>query len=141
MAADIYLEIVTPEKLVVAENAQTVVAPGSEGEFGVLPGHTPFLATLKVGTLHYRDESGTDRAVFINQGFAEVLPNRVTVLAQSGERRRDIDVERAKKALERARQRLATAAEEVDFERAMASLMRAQQRISMAESRTAARMQ
>ncbi|MBU2490455.1 MAG: F0F1 ATP synthase subunit epsilon [Proteobacteria bacterium] len=141
MAADIFLEIVTPEKLVVSEETQTVVAPGSEGEFGVLPGHTPFLTTLKVGTLRYKDASGTERYVFINQGFAEVLPDRVTILAQSGERRRDIDLERAKESLERAQQRLASATADTDYERAVGSLLRAQARLSVAESRTTARMQ
>jgi len=107
MAANIRLEIVTPEKTVVSEDAQIVVAPGSMGEFGVLPGHTPFLTTLKLGTIRYRNASGTERYVFISGGFAEALPDRVTILAESAERRIDIDMERAKSALERAQQRMA----------------------------------
>ncbi|MBW1988424.1 MAG: F0F1 ATP synthase subunit epsilon [Deltaproteobacteria bacterium] len=138
--ADIYLEIVTPERVVVGEQAQTVTAPGSEGEFGVLPGHTPFLTSLQVGSLRYKDASGAERCVFVSKGFAEVLPDRVTVLAQSGERRSDIDIERARQAMKRAQERLESGAPDVDFERAKAALLRAQHRLSLAESRAAARM-
>ncbi|MCZ7391635.1 ATP synthase F1 subunit epsilon, partial [Klebsiella pneumoniae] len=81
--------------------AQIVMAPGSEGEFGVLIGHTPFMTSLKTGILRYRDSGGTERFIFVSGGFAEALPNKVTVLAESAERRRDIDVERARSALER----------------------------------------
>ena len=77
MAENIKLEVVTPEKAVVDEDAQIVVAPGTLGEFGVLSGHTPFLSTLKIGTLRYTDSSGTERFVFISGGFAEALPDKV----------------------------------------------------------------
>lgn len=83
MAENIFLEVVTPSKAVVSEDAQIVVAPGTEGEFGVLRGHTTFLTSLKLGTLRCVDSSGVERAVFISGGFAEVLPNKVTVLAES----------------------------------------------------------
>ena len=83
MAENIKLEVVTPEKEVVSDIAQIVMAPGSCGEFGILPGHTTFLTTLKIGTLRYVDESGTERKVFINGGFAEALPDKVTILAES----------------------------------------------------------
>ena len=135
MAGNIFLEVVTPEKIVVSETIQTVTAPGSEGEFGVLAGHTPFLASLKLGTLNFKDDAGKARAVFINGGFAETLPNKVTVLAESAERRGDIDSTRAKAALERAQKRLESQEATTDFERAKRALTRAQARLSLAESR------
>jgi F-type H+-transporting ATPase subunit epsilon len=92
MAGNIRLEIVTPQKSVVSEDAQIVVAPGTLGEFGVLVGHTPFLSTLKVGTLRYTDAKGNEHYVFVSGGFAEALPDKVTILAESAERRRDIDI-------------------------------------------------
>ncbi|TFG44385.1 MAG: F0F1 ATP synthase subunit epsilon, partial [Bacteroidia bacterium] len=107
MAGNIRLEIVTPEKYVVDEEVQIAVAPGSLGEFGVLIGHTPFLTTLKTGEMHYTDAKGVQRYVFVSGGFAEALPDKVTVLAESAERRKDIDVDRAKAAMERAQERLA----------------------------------
>ncbi|MFO7963981.1 MAG: F0F1 ATP synthase subunit epsilon [Desulfobacterales bacterium] len=137
MAKNIRLEVVTPEKAVVNEDAQIVVAPGVLGEFGVLVGHTPFMTTLKLGTVRYTDASGVERCVFISGGFAEALPNKVTVLAESAERRCDIDLERAKTALERAEKRLAeqTAKEDIDFARARAALERALHRLKLAETR------
>jgi len=138
MAGNIMLEVVTPDKIVVNEEAQIVVAPGTEGEFGVLVGHTPFLTSLKIGVLRYKDREGVEHFVFVNNGFAEALPNKVTVLAESAERRKDIDIERAKRSLERAKKRLEEAAEkeEIDFHRAQASLQRAIIRIRLAESRS-----
>lgn len=135
MAGNIKLEVVTPEKAVVNEDAQIVVAPGSLGEFGVLVGHTTFLTTLKVGIIRYSDASGNERYVFVSGGFAEALPDKVTVLAESAERRRDIDLERAKAAMERAEKRLAEdrSKADIDFTRAKAALERALQRIQLAE--------
>lgn len=136
MAGNIRLEVVTPEQEVVNEEAQIVMAPGSEGEFGVLIGHTPFMAALKTGTLRYRDNAGTEHYIFVSGGFAEALPTKVTVLAESAERRRDIDAERARRAMERAQQRLAAAQDEIDFTRARAALERALYRLRMVESRS-----
>jgi len=137
MAGNIKLEVVTPEKSVVSEEAQIVMAPGSLGEFGVLIGHTPFFTTLKVGIIRYKDIKGEERFVFVNGGFAEALPDRVTVLAESAERRRDIDVERAKSSLKRAQERFEKAGdrEDIDFIRVRAALERALQRIKLAETR------
>lgn len=136
MAGNIRLEVVTPEKVVVSEDAQIVVAPGTLGEFGALIGHTPFLSTLKLGTIRYTDAKGTERFVFVSGGFAEVLPDKVTILAESAERRRDIDLERAKSALERARQRLEGKAEaDLNYTRARAALERALHRLKLLESR------
>ena len=134
MAGNIRLEVVTPEKYVVDEEVQIAVAPGSLGEFGVLIGHTPFLTTLKTGEMRYTDASGAQRYVFVSGGFAEALPDKVTVLAESAERRKDIDVDRAKAAMERAQERLAQSkAEDFDFNRAKAALERALHRIRLIE--------
>jgi F-type H+-transporting ATPase subunit epsilon len=138
MAGTIQIEIVTPEKIVVQDEAQIVMAPGVMGEFGVLIGHTPFLTALKAGPVHYTDAQGAEHFVFVSGGFAETLPNKVTILAESAERRRDIDIERARAALERAQKRMAEmrAKEEVDFARAQAALHRAIMRLKIAEGRT-----
>jgi F-type H+-transporting ATPase subunit epsilon len=135
MAKNIKLEVVTPEKSIVSEEAQIVMAPGAEGEFGVLIGHTPFLTTLKTGTVHYTAADGKQRFVFVSGGFAEALPDKVTVLAESAERRRDIDADRAKAAVERAQSRLDREQDkDIDFLRAKAALERALHRISLVET-------
>jgi F-type H+-transporting ATPase subunit epsilon len=85
MAENILLEVVTPEKSIVNEEAQIVMAPGVLGEFGVLNGHTPFMTALKLGTIKYTDMNGDERCVFISGGFAEALPDKLTVLAESAE--------------------------------------------------------
>jgi len=135
MAENIFLEVVTPQKAVVSEEAQIVVAPGSEGEFGVLYGHTTFLTSLKVGTLRYKDASGKERYLFVNGGFAEVLPNKVTLLAESAERRSEIDVSRAKLAKERAEKRISSSSDDIDFVRAEIALRRALHRLDIASVR------
>ena len=139
MAGSIRLEIVTPEKTVVSEDVQIVMAPGVLGEFGVLIGHTPFLTALKTGAVRYSDSQGVEHMVFISGGFAEALPQKVTILAESAERRRDIDVERARAALERAQKRLAEqrSKEEFDFVRAQTALQRALIRLRIVENRPA----
>ena len=137
MAQNIKLEVVTPENAVVDEEAKIVIAPGDLGEFGVLPGHTTFLTTLKTGTIRYVDAKDQEHYVFVSGGFAEALPDKVTVLAESAERRKDIDIARAKAALERAEKRLAEQRlkETLDFTRAKAALERALQRLRLAENR------
>jgi len=139
MAGNIRLQVVTPEKLVVDEDVQIVVAPGSQGEFGVLAGHTPFLTTLQNGAVRYTNQNGEEHFVFVSDGFAETLPDRVTVLAESAERRRDIDVNRAQAAMERAQRRIdgnpVVAGETIDEVRARAALNRALRRIALASSR------
>ncbi len=131
MAEELFLEVVTPQSAIVSEEVQIVVAPGSEGEFGVLKGHTAFLTSLKIGTLRYKDANGKERFLFINQGFAEVLPDKVTILAESAERRKNIDVERARGAKDRAEKRLAGKTADTDFLRAEIALRRAVQRLSI----------
>ena len=130
------LEIVTPDRALLREEVDEVVVPGSQGEFGVLPGHTPLLSTLKIGELWYRQ--GSERHYLaIAFGFVEVLPDRVTVLAQVGERAQEIDVQRAERAKQRAEQRLAQAQPhltQVDFdiERARIALMKSLLRLQVA---------
>ncbi len=131
MAEKLFLEVVTPQKAIVSEEVEIVVAPGSEGEFGALKGHTTFLTSLKVGTLRYKDANGKERFLFINGGFAEVLPDKVTILAESAEYEQDIDVERAQKAKERAQKRLAAKAADIDLVRAKVALKRAVHRLSI----------
>ena len=136
MADNIRLEVVTPEKSVVSEEVKIVMAPGELGEFGVLSGHTPFMTSLRLGSVRFEDSSGTERFVFVSGGFAEALPDRVTILADSAERRKDIDIERAKAAMRRAEERLAKEGDDnIDFTRARAALMRAIQRVRLAETR------
>ena len=134
MAEKIRLEVVTPEKQVVNDLAQIVIAPGSMGEFGVLAGHTPFMTSLNTGAIHYRDENGKDQFVFVSGGFAEALPDKVTILAESAESMEDIDVDRAKAAVERAEKRLAEdrTREKIDIARAKGALDRAVVRIRIA---------
>lgn len=136
MAGNILLEVVTPDRAVVSEEVQIVVAPGLVGEFGVLPGHTPFLASLKPGVLRYKGSGGEER-IFVSSGFAETLPDKVTVLVDAAERKVDIDVARAKAAMERAQKRLAGQAAEketIDAARARAALERAFYRLRLAQS-------
>ncbi len=133
MAGNIRLEIVTPATDVVNEEAQIVMAPGSLGEFGVLEGHTPFMTALKTGDVRYTDTGGKERHVFVSGGFAEALPDKVTVLAESAERRRDIDADRAQTALTRAEKRLAEGDNTLDVIRAKAALARARMRVEMAK--------
>jgi len=128
------LEIVTPDKALLSEQVDEVVVPGSQGDFGVLPGHTPLLSSLRVGELWYR--TGQEKHhLSVALGFVEVLPDRVTVLAQIGERARDIDVARAERAKQRAERRLAgqLSQEEYDVERARISLLKSITRLQVAD--------
>lgn len=117
------LDIVTPYGPIYSEEVDEVTATGSEGEFGVLPGHAPFITTLKAGMLTARSE-GQPVYFFVSWGYAEVSAEKVLVLADSAERADDIDVERAREAAERAREKLKMK-ENVDFARAEAALERA----------------
>jgi F-type H+-transporting ATPase subunit epsilon len=127
----ITLEIVTPERSIASEQVDEVQLPGSEGYFGVLPGHAPLLATLQVGELWYR--IGQDKHYLaVAFGFAEVLPDRVTVLAQIAERPEDIDVPRAEAAKKRAEERVARPQVEIDFERARIAMMKSLIRLQVA---------
>ena len=105
MASTIRLELVTPERLVLSEEVDEVVLPGYEGEFGVLPGHTQFLAILNIGIMWYRKGSAIMK-IALGGGFAEVTHDRVVVMADTAERADEIDVERAQRARDRAEARL-----------------------------------
>ena len=129
------LEIVTPYGLILSEDVDEVTCTGSEGDFGVLPGHVPFFTTLKVGMLIYKKGNAT-KYVFVNWGYAEVSSERVMILADSAEKSEDIDVERAKAAMKRAEDRLKKI-EEFDFARSTSSLERAVMRSQIAEKRGA----
>jgi F-type H+-transporting ATPase subunit epsilon len=131
LPAKLTLEIVTPDRLIVREQVDEVQVPGSEGYFGVLPGHTPLLAMLKVGELWYRIGQERHHAA-IAGGFVEVLPEQVTVLAQVAERAQDIDVARAEASKKRAEERLARPQADFDFERARIALMKALIRLQVA---------
>jgi F-type H+-transporting ATPase subunit epsilon len=125
------LEIVTPERRVVKEEVDEVVCPGIEGEFGVLPGHTPFLTALKIGELNYR--IGDQRKyIAITWGYAEVDGDRVEILADMAETAEEIDIRRAEEAKARAEARLKGVPEEVEFEKEQVSLEKAIIRIQVA---------
>jgi F-type H+-transporting ATPase subunit epsilon len=126
------LELATPTRMVVAETVDEVVVPGSEGYFGVLPGHAPLLATLGIGELTYRI-GREERHVAVAGGFAEVRNDKVIVLADTAELPQDIDRARAERARDRAEHRLAgRGQEEVDYIRAAAALARALMRLQVA---------
>jgi F-type H+-transporting ATPase subunit epsilon len=127
----ITLEIVTPERSLVTTQVDELQLPGSEGYFGVLPGHTPMLATLQVGEMWYR--IGQEKHhLAIAFGFVEVLPDRVTVLAQVAERAEDIDVARAQEAKRRAEERVSRPPVNLDFERARIAMMKSLIRLQVA---------
>ena len=124
------LQIVTPDRRIVQEQVDEVEIPGSEGYFGVLPGHTPLLASLAVGELWYR--KGQEKFFLsIAFGFAEVLPDRVTILARIAERAEEISVERAESARKRAEERLVQARSDIDYERARLALMKSIARLQV----------
>ena len=124
------LQIVTPDRLIVQDQVDEVEVPGAEGYFGVLPGHTPMLAALAVGELWYR--KGQEKTYLsIAFGFAEVLPDRVTILARLAERAEEIDAERAETARRRAEERLAQPKSDLDYERARVALMKSLVRLQV----------
>ena len=128
------LEIVTPDRAIAHEDVDEVQLPGTEGYLGILPGHTPLLTSLKVGQVWYR--KGTEKSYLsIAFGFAEVLPDRVRLLAQIAERAEEIDVTRAEDEKKRAEQLIQAAKSgnaDIDMERARVSLMKAMIRIQVA---------
>ena len=134
MADTFQLEIVTPEKKVVNTAAEEVQIPGENGYLGILPGHAPLITELAVGEVTYRESSG-EQHLAVAWGFAEVLPDKVTILAETAERPAEIDVERARKAKERAEQRLTSGDINVDVERSLNSLHRAEARLQVASEK------
>ena len=131
MAETIQLEIVTPYGTIYSEPVEEVAASGTEGDFGVYPGHAPMLTSLRIGELSARKGSATEW-FFVSTGFAEVGPEKIIVLADSAEHATSIDVARAAEAKKRAEERVAKA-DQVDFRRAELALQRAIMRISVSE--------
>jgi F-type H+-transporting ATPase subunit epsilon len=131
MADTFKLEVVTPEKKVVDTAAEEVQIPGKNGYLGVLPGHAPLITELSVGEIIYC-ENASELRLAVAWGFAEVLPDKVTILAESAERPSEIDVERARKAKGRAEKRLASGDATVDVDRALDALHRAETRLEVA---------
>jgi F-type H+-transporting ATPase subunit epsilon len=131
MADTFQLEIVTPEKKVVDTAAEEIQIPAKNGYLGVLPGHAPLITELSVGEITYR-ENGAEQQLAVAWGFVEVLPNKVTILAETAERPSEIDVERARKAKERAEQRLTSGDPNLDVDRALDALHRAEARLEVA---------
>ena len=127
----IALEIVTPEGLLLREEVDEVIAPGGAGYFGVRPGHTPLLASLGMGEISYRRD-GEWRRLTCFSGWREVLPDKVNVLADIGERAEDIDVGRAESALKRAEERLRAIKDEAGYETAHEAYVRAGTRLAVA---------
>jgi len=135
MAANFLLEVVTPYGLVLSQEVEEITAPGTEGEFGVLPGHTPFFTTLKIGEIMYRAGKNPQH-IAVAWGFVEVLHDKVTILAEAAELPEAIDVERAKRAKERAEKNLKQlTSEEKEYFTAVAALERAMNRIAVASKR------
>jgi len=130
----LYLEVVTPEKVLVSQEVDMVIAPGTEGEFGILPEHISFLSGIIPGGLRF-DIGNKQDYMAVTNGFAEVSNNRVSILVDSAEKAHDIDIERAQGSMERAQKRLEIdiETEDIDFLRAEASLRRAIARIKMAQ--------
>jgi F-type H+-transporting ATPase subunit epsilon len=130
----LHLEVVTPARVVLEKDVDSVVAPGSEGEFGVLPGHVSFLSGIVPGELRYT--AGSEKEVLsVTAGFAEVFKNKVAILVDAAERVTEIDAERARKAMERAKERLSRdrSDKEIDFARAEAALRRAVARLKVVQ--------
>lgn len=129
------LEIVTPERKAFSERVNAIIAPGEEGYFGVLPGHTPFLTSLKIGDVKIEIGDKTKHYA-ISGGFAEVFSGGVRVLAETAEEAAEIDSERAKQSKDRAERRLAQSRREIDVERAQFALARAANRLKVSQLRS-----
>jgi F-type H+-transporting ATPase subunit epsilon len=127
------LNIVTPEKVFYEDEVSSLIAPGSEGYLGVLTDHAPLITGLVPGRLTVKDEKGQEVSFAVSAGFMEVFKNQVTILADSVEFVKEIDVERAKRALERAKERLRSREKEIDIPRAVAAMKRAENRIYLYE--------
>ena len=129
--AHLQLQIVSADRSLVKEQVDEVQVPGADGYLGILPGHTPLLATLQVGTLWYR-QGQEKHYLAIAFGFVEVQPDRVTILAQIAEKADEIDLARAEAAKKRAEERVARPVVDMDAERARISLMKALIRLQVA---------
>lgn len=134
MASTFKLEIVTPDRVLMSvADAVSIVVPGSEGYFGVLAGHAPLAALMAPGDIEIRRAGGVEELIATSGGFIEVLPEGVTILADTAETSDEIDVERARSAYRRASERLNHLSPDVDVDRARAALQRAIARLTAAE--------
>jgi F-type H+-transporting ATPase subunit epsilon len=131
MADRFEIEIVTPDRLVVKDHAEEMQIPGKNGYLGILAGHAPLITELDVGEITYRTNSRAERLA-VAWGFAEVLPDKVTVLAETAERASEIDVPRAQEAKQRAEEELKSGAPDVDYPRVLNALRRAETRLKVA---------
>jgi len=136
LAEKIELEIVTPEQLLFSGEVDEVVVPGSEGYLGILPGHAPLLSELQIGVISYRQES-QEFKVFCSWGFVEVLPDRVSILAEAAEFPDQINVEQARAHQMQAEQLLRSDDPDTDYAQALLDLREAQIRLDLAETNTA----
>ncbi len=134
MANQIFLSVVAPDKSVIEENVNSIIAPGTEGYFGVQAGHVPIIAALKPGLLEYTDASTNRHFVYIGGGFAEVRPDKVTILADEAERASDIELAKAEALLEEARKALRGEDSTVNSQDAVLEVERAVSRIKAARS-------
>lgn len=132
MADTFQLEIVTPSRLLVKDAAEEAQVPGLSGYLGILPGHAPLITELAVGVITYK-AGGATHTLSVAWGFMEVLPDKVTILAEAAERPQEIDTERAQKSKDRAEQRLKSNNPEIDFTRAEDALQRAETRLNVAK--------
>jgi F-type H+-transporting ATPase subunit epsilon len=135
MADSFQLEIVTPEKMVVKDVAEEIQIPGSDGYLGILPGHAPLITELAVGEISYVKD-GQTFYLSVAWGFAEVLPDKVTILAETAERPQEIDIKRAQESKRRAEEALQNGKTEEDFTDAEYALKRAETRIEVAEKKS-----
>ncbi|MBV8455655.1 MAG: F0F1 ATP synthase subunit epsilon [Acetobacteraceae bacterium] len=134
MANTLKLEIVTPDRLLVSEQVEEVEIPGKSGYLEALPEHAPLITELAPGELSYTHGGAVTRLA-VSWGFAEVLPDKVTVLAQAAERPEDIDVPRAQEARKRAEQALQNPKPELDYDETLAALRRAEVRLQVASEK------
>ena len=132
MADALQIEIVTPEKLLVSDTAEEIQIPGLDGYLGVLPGHAPLISELTSGEISYRKPGGGIERLAVHWGFAEVLPNKVTILAEVAEYAREIDVERAKRLRESAEALLREHPSGPERERALRGIKQAETRLHVA---------
>src|ERR1039457_2625274 len=128
------LEIVTPTRLLVKDSAEEAQIPGVSGYLGILPGHAPLISELGVGEITYKT-SGATHTLSVAWGFVEVLPDKVTILAEAAEHPEEIDIARAQKAKERAEERLKSNDTKVDYTRAEDALQRAETRLNVAKEK------
>ncbi len=132
--ATIRLDIVTAERLIYSEEINILVAPGIDGELGILPRHAPLLTALKPGEIRIVKD-GEESYMAVSGGFMEVLGNKITILADTAERVEEIDIQRAEEALKRAEERVVSRTSDMDLERALASIRKSQVRLKVARQR------